>query len=163
VGEPRPWGGNLDSYINAQVCQNFDGEDRPIVSFNNFEDPIRFMLSFYSNHEITIKSLYNIVKESDILTDSAISGFTNCSNNCQSMKQARMAVTLFLIKFYSWDTPFMITNGGKTAQQIYDKFYGVIRGEGDRFKSSLKDPAYKIFIEIFIKAVKIFEADTTVT
>ena len=148
------WGGSLDSKIKKQVCANFDGVNRPIAAFEKFDESISFLNSFYTNHLPTIKNLYNLNTESDILNDAAISGLTNCSSNCSEMKQLRLGVTLFQIKFYSWDTPYMFDGTGRTANEIYNKF------KVDR--TTINTPAYKSFIEIFTRASKNFLADTEV-
>jgi hypothetical protein len=70
------------------------------------------------------------------------------------MKQLRLGVTLFQIKFYSWDTPYMFDGTGRTANEIYNKF------KVDR--TTINTPAYKSFIEIFTRASKNFLADTEV-
>jgi hypothetical protein len=164
----KPWGGTLDSRIKSQVCANFNGVSRPIVAFLTFNESISFLDSFYSSFMPIIKKLYTLNTETDVLNDIAISGLTNCSLNCVEMKQLRMGVTLFQIKYYSWDRPFMFTgeleydwdnpyNGsgnGKNANEIYSQF------KIDRPK--MNNPAYKSFVEIFTKASKNFLADNEV-
>ena len=160
----KSWGGNLDSLIKKQTCFDFGGNIRPQAAFDNFTEPVNFMNSFYTNHLPVIKNLYSLITENVVLSDSAISGLTSCSSNCEQIKQLRLGVTLFLIKYYSWDTSFMFDGVGKTAQQIYDRFYVTntdkLSLKPDR--EDINDPAFKSFVDIFTRAAKKFEANNEV-
>ena len=155
-------GGSLDNYIKAQVCKNFiDDNIRPIAAFSGYNEPINFMISYYTSTISLIKQLYTLNTEASILNDPAISGMA--TSNTVEMKQVRLGATLFQIKRYSWDTPFMFDGVGKTAQEVYDKFTVTINPNGGQTdRKSLNDPSYKAYIDIFTRGVKKFRADTEV-
>jgi hypothetical protein len=155
-------GGSLGDYIKAQVCKNFtDSIIRPIAAFSGYNEPIAFMVSFYTSQQSLIKQLYTLNTEASILNDPAISGMA--ISNTVEMKQVRLGVTLYQIKRYSWDTPFMIDGAGKNAQEVYDKFTVTINPDtGQTDRKSLNDPSYKAYINIFTRGVKKFRADTEV-
>ena len=96
-----------------------------------------------------IKELYNFNTDAIILNDSAISGMA--TTNTVEMKQVRLAVSLYQIKLYSWDKQ---TFTSMTAPQIYDQFIADRPGIGDT--------SYKSYIDIFVRGVKKFNAETEV-
>ena len=119
------------------------------------------MISYYTSTISLIKQLYTLNTEASILNDPAISGMA--TSNTVEMKQVRLGATLFQIKRYSWDTPFMFDGAGKSAQEVYDKFTVTINPNGGQTdRKSLNDPSYKAYIDIFTRGVKKFRADTEV-
>ena len=154
------WGGSLDTFIKAQVCRNFNGNQRPIIAFSKFEESINFMVSTYTSNISFIKQLFALNTEASILNDPSISGMANPGT--VEMKQIRMAATLFQMKVYSWDTNLMSTAGVvpgvapyMTALEVFNKF------KIDR-TGPINGPAYKSYIDIFVRGVKIFNAETEV-
>ena len=142
-------GGSLDALITSQVCKSFNGDSYPIAAFTGFDDSINFMLALYTPMVSLIKELYNFNTDAIILNDSAISGMA--TTNTVEMKQVRLAVSLYQIKLYSWDKQ---TFTSMTAPQIYDQFIADRPGIGDT--------SYKSYIDIFVRGVKKFNAETEV-
>jgi hypothetical protein len=118
------------------------------------------MVSTYTSNISFIKQLFALNTETTILNDPSISGMANPGT--VEMKQIRMAATLFQMKVYSWDTNIMSTAGVvagvapyMTALEVFNKF------KIDR-TGPINGPAYKSYIDIFARGVKIFNAETEV-
>jgi hypothetical protein len=90
------WNGNLESYINKQCCVNILKTTTTIVSFDNVEDSINFIISYYTPQIPVLNNLLSLNNGDNE---------TKYSNACSQLYET------------TWYTLDAISNGW-SAQQI---------------------------------------------